>query len=363
MAISAGFGINYWALAKHVAPMQESAFSLAQSVLRDFRYFESTDLDDTCERITSVLQAHTHRLIPGSCAGGIRSHMDFLQMSGIGFGTIKYSNEMSVDVTGLADHHVLVFCLSGRGAVTIGGVCIEIGGHRGFASSAGQSFRATFSPDCEQFILRIDRNVLNLHAGEGSFCLRPDIDLDRAALAPWVRLLQSLFADRATLDLVRSNPRTAIEYEQLLFSLFLEGHPHRMVESFASRGIAPAAIRKAERFIYEHFAEPVTLLDIARVAGVPTRTLLDHFRRFRNTSPIRLLHDVRLEQARSRLLRQSSDRTVSEIADESGFGHLGRFAGEYLARFGEYPSQSAARARQRRPKSLADVLRAGSDPA
>lgn len=343
--------------------MQVSTFNFAQSVLRDFRYFESTDLDDTCERITNVLQAHTHRLIPGSCAGRIRSHMDFLQMSGIGFGTIKYSNEMTVDVTGLADYHVLIFCSSGRGAVTTGGACVEIGGHRGFASSAGQSFRATFSPDCEQFILRIDRNVLNLHAGEGTFCLRPDIDLDRAALAPWVRLLQSLFADRATLDLVRRNPRTAIEYEQLLFSLFLQGHPHRTVESFVARGIAPAAIRKAERFIYEHFAEPVTLLDIARVAGVPTRTLLDHFRKFRNTSPIRLLHDVRLEQARSRLLLQSSGRTVSEIAGQSGFGHLGRFAREYHARFGEYPSQSADRVRRQRSKSFADILRAGAGTA
>ena len=343
--------------------MQESTFSLAQSVLRDFRYFESSDLDDTCERITSVLQAHTHRLIPGRCAGRIRSHMDFLQMSGIGFGTIKYSSEMSVDVTGLADYHVLIFCPSGRGAVTTGGVCVEIGGHRGFASTAGQSFRATFSPDCEQFILRIDRNVLNSHAGEGNFCLRPDIDLDRAALAPWVRLLQSLFADRATLDLVRGNPRTALEYEQLLFSLFLEGHPHRTVENIVWRGVAPAAIRKAERYIHEHFAQPVTLLDIAHASGVPTRTLLDHFRRFRNTSPIRLLHDVRLEQARSRLLRPGSERTVSEIAGQTGFGHLGRFAREYHARFGEYPSQSADRVRRRRSKSFADILRAGAGTA
>jgi AraC-like DNA-binding protein len=341
--------------------MQVSTFSLAQSVLRDFRYFESSDLDDTCERITNVLQAH--RLLPGKCSRTIRSHMDFLQLSGLGFGTIKYSNEMCVDVTGLADYHVVIFCPSGRGTIATRSAPIEIGGRRGFASNAGQGFRASFSADCEQFILRIDRKALKAHTGESFLSLRPDVDLDRSDLAPFTRLVQALFADRATLDLVRGNPRIAGEYEQLLLGLFLEGHPHRTAGTIAARGIAPAAIRKAERYIHEHFAEPVTLLDIAREAGVPTRTLLDHFRRFRNTSPIRLLHDVRLERARSLLLRQSSDRTVSEIAVQSGFGHLGRFAKEYFVRFGEYPSQSAARVRRWRSNSIADMLRAGSGAA
>jgi len=341
--------------------MQEPAFRLAQSVLRDFRYFESSDLDDTCERITNILQAH--RLLPGKCSGHVRSHMDFMKLSGLGFGTIRYSNEMSVDVTGLADYHVVIFCPSGRGCITTRNSTVELGERRGFASNAGQSFRATFSADCEQFIIRIDRRVLESHIGESALSLRPDIDLDRPALAPWTQLVRALFADRATLDLVRGNPRIANEYEQLLLSLFLDGHPHRTAERFSSRGIAPATIRKAERYIYEHFAEAVTLSDIAREAGVPARTLLDHFRRFRNTSPVRLLHDIRLEQARSLLLRQGLERTVAEVAGQFGFGHLGRFASEYHARFGEYPSQSVARARRRRSKSMADVLRAGSGTA
>ena len=61
--------------------------------------------------ITSVLQRH--RLVPGR-QGHLRSHMDFLQLSGLGFGTLQYGAEMSVEVTGLTDYHVILFCLNGR---------------------------------------------------------------------------------------------------------------------------------------------------------------------------------------------------------------------------------------------------------
>jgi hypothetical protein len=95
--------------------MRTSPFNSVRTVLQDFRYFESNDLDDTCERITTILQPH--RLVPGKRGGPIHSHMDFLQLSGFGFCTLKYGSEMDVEVTGLADYHVLIFCLSGGGAL------------------------------------------------------------------------------------------------------------------------------------------------------------------------------------------------------------------------------------------------------
>jgi AraC-like DNA-binding protein len=327
--------------------MREPVFKPAQSTLRDFRYFESTDLDDTRERITHILQSHTQRLVPGRTTGRIRSHMDFIQLSNFGFCSIKYNHEMNVEVTDLAHCHVLIFCFSGNGSVNFRGNEIGIDSQRGFASNAGDSFRVKFSEDCEQFVVRINRGILATHIEGGALSLLPRIDLNRPTIAPWIGLVQALFSERNTLNLVRNNPRITQEYEQLLLSLFLEGHPHQTSRELKQRSIAPSAIRRAERYIYDHFAEPLTLLDIADAAGVPTRTLLDNFRRFRNTTPIKLLHEVRLEQARALLLKNDSEHPVSEIAAQSGFGHLGRFAERYFARFGEYPSDSAPRRRTR----------------
>jgi transcriptional regulator GlxA family with amidase domain len=89
------------------------------------------------------------------------------------------------------------------------------------------------------------------------------------------------------------------------------------------------------------------LQDIARAAGVPQRTLLENFRRFRDSSPIRFLRDLRLDRANTLLLTEGMERHVCEIAVECGFGHLGRFAQEYCERFGESPSQSVARAKRK----------------
>jgi AraC-like DNA-binding protein len=325
--------------------MQASPFNTVRTVLQGFRYFESNDLDDTCERITTILQPH--RLVPGKRAGPIRSHMDFLQLSGFGFCTLKYGSEMDVEVTGLSDYHVLIFCLSGGGAITTHNSEIRINQRYGFAGNAGQSFRANFSSDCEQFIVRIDRQALQAHTGALEFCSRPDVDLDRPAIAPWVRILQALLAERTTLDLARKNSHIAADYEQLLLSLFLESHPAKWSETDRRHGIAPATVRKAESFIHDNLTMPVTLQDIARAAGVPPRTLLDNFKRFRDVSPIRYLREARLDRAQTLLLTEGMERNVGAIAVACGFGHLGRFAQEYCERFGESPSQSIARAKRK----------------
>jgi transcriptional regulator GlxA family with amidase domain len=64
------------------------------------------------------------------------------------------------------------------------------------------------------------------------------------------------------------------------------------------------------------------------------------------------LRSRRLELARTRLL-SSPESTVTEIALDCGFGHLGRFSIQYRAHFGEGPLQTRSRARAGR----ADVVR------
>jgi len=87
------------------------------------------------------------------------------------------------------------------------------------------------------------------------------------------------------------------------------------------------------------FADPLSLGDIAQASGVPTRTLLESFKRFRNTSPIRYLRDVRLDEAREALIAGSVS-TAAEAAMSAGLMHLGRFSREYAERFGEKPSDT-----------------------
>ncbi len=196
-------------------------FEGARNVLQDFRYFESNELDETRERITAILQ--THQLLPRKRSDYIHSHMDFLQLSGLGFSTLRYGTEMAVEVCGLADYYVIIFCLRGAGQIKTRDSEIEIGQRYGFASTPGQTFRAVFSADCEQFIVRIDRNAMKAHAGESCIRLDPKVDLVQPALRPWLTTTQGLLGERLTVDLARKDGRIGKEYEQLLLSLLLEG--------------------------------------------------------------------------------------------------------------------------------------------
>jgi transcriptional regulator GlxA family with amidase domain len=57
------------------------------------------------------------------------------------------------------------------------------------------------------------------------------------------------------------------------------------------------------------------------------------------------LRNVRLDRARLRLSDvHAAEASVTAIALECGFGHLGKFAAAYRERFGEQPSETLANA-------------------
>ncbi|WP_116130884.1 AraC family transcriptional regulator [Tropicimonas sp. IMCC34043] len=104
-------------------------------------------------------------------------------------------------------------------------------------------------------------------------------------------------------------------------------------------------VRKAIAFMREHFAEIVTMADVAEACGVGVRTLETSFREIWTQTPHQMLTEIRLEAARRQLVAADPSMSVTDIALQSGFSHLGRFSVAYRARFDEMPSQTLRRAR------------------
>jgi transcriptional regulator GlxA family with amidase domain len=131
-----------------------------------------------------------------------------------------------------------------------------------------------------------------------------------------------------------------------LASALLVGMPHNYSRAFeaAETSIAPASIRRAERFLEDNAEKAIGLADVASAAGVSPRALQLAFRRFRNTTPMAHLRALRLDLARSELVRAGEDGgSVTSVANAHGFGSLSRFAAEYRARFHEQPSETLRR--------------------
>jgi transcriptional regulator GlxA family with amidase domain len=96
-------------------------------------------------------------------------------------------------------------------------------------------------------------------------------------------------------------------------------------------------------------AVPVAgVADLARAAGVSVRTVYRASARHLGGPPMTRLRDSRLEHVRRRLLEAAPGETVTSVAMEWGFLHLGRFSSLYRRRFGELPSQTLRRARATR---------------
>jgi AraC-like DNA-binding protein len=314
------------------------------SLLRANRLFESSDLEDTRERISRVMQPHhlqplgrhTRSRHPQS------SHMDFVRVGGIGLGAIDFGEAMRVDVDHVEDYHLLMFCLRGNAQTLADGHPVQASASHGMICAPGRSFVADLSADCEQFVVRLDRRMVEAHAG-CDVHFHHSLDLRRPELQAWLDQLRMLATSSMLMQTAQRNPLIAVELERLLVLLLLHGQtwtddtPARATTAIGS-GPAPSCVRRAEAFMQAHADQPLRLADIAGATDVPTRTLLSAFQRFRDCSPMQYLRKLRLELARQRLCKPAIDTTVASVAMDCGFLHLGRFAQAYREQFGESPS-------------------------
>ena len=301
--------------------------------LRQFRLFESDDVQDTEQRIAAVLQPH--RLRSRGRTSDYRAHMDYLRLGAVSLGSISFG-QMALDVDCIGNHHVIIFCVRGHGTLQVNGREIESNAQHGVSLAPGDRLHGEFSEDCEQIIMRIDGPALRRFTELRTPRFESSINLHDPRYRPWAQFLQSTLSDREVMSMVLKSAHVAASYESLFVSMLLGNEG--VTEDAGSGSIAPASVRRAEAYIEANFADPITLGDIAASSCVPVRTLLDSFKKFRGVSPMRYLRDTRLDAARVALLRAGDETTVMDTALDCGFGHIGRFAACYFKRFGEKPS-------------------------
>ncbi len=129
--------------------------------------------------------------------------------------------------------------------------------------------------------------------------------------------------------------------KMLLMSLQLAANGGLRLDTKSAR---PAYLRRAVDFILAHLSQPLSIDDIAAVAGVHARTLHKAFCQHFGESVMAFIQHQRLERVQRILLEADpQSMSVTDAAVENGFAHLSRFAAAYRCRFGEYPSETLRR--------------------
>jgi len=103
-------------------------------------------------------------------------------------------------------------------------------------------------------------------------------------------------------------------------------------------------LQTALDFIHSNPHDVVTVRDLCHAAGLSERVLQYAFRERFDVSPGAYLKTNRLVAIRRQLRRSSPQKgTVTDLANDMGFWHLGQFAADYKRQFGELPSETLRR--------------------
>lgn len=313
------------------------------TALRGCRLFESNDLDAARHRLSTILRPHSVKRIGG--AGQAKAHIETVRFAGTTVSTISYGTAIHLSTRSHCDYYAIFFCLRGEAEAHVDGEPTFMNSTRAITMHPGGTLDARFSPDCEQLHVRIEAQAFAAHTGGRQIRFPRSVDLRQQDFLPWAEQLRGLVTSSSLLGCLQRRGLAAMNMERLLIQLLLAGQSPIDLANNSRPSIAPGCVVKAEAFMKHKLREPIRLRDIAAAAGVPSRTLHHSFRRFRESTPMQYLTELRLERAHELLQSQRRGLQVVDVALECGFIHLGRFASYYRRRFGEAPSETIKKAR------------------
>lgn len=127
--------------------------------------------------------------------------------------------------------------------------------------------------------------------------------------------------------------------------------PHgEQLRRFAMAGSQQWRIARTTSWLTNHYAEPMRVDDLADTAGMSLTAFHRHFKAITGLTPLQYRTQLRLQEARRRLLTEGRD--VGAIAFSVGYESQSQFGREYRRLFGRSPGADAMAMRN-------EVARAG----
>ena len=176
----------------------------------------------------------------------------------------------------------------------------------------------------------------------GSLIFDCDIDLTDGPGAMMHRMIEYLVYELYHNKQILKNPVLLKSYDEMLMTALLSlPHNHRE-KLFVDRHkrAAPGIVHRAEEYMRAHLHEVISISDLIRICGCSQSILFSTFRSTRGYTPMEFLTEQRLQSVREKLLKPHPEASVTSIALDCGFTHLGRFSQVYRSRFGERPSDT-----------------------
>jgi transcriptional regulator GlxA family with amidase domain len=131
--------------------------------------------------------------------------------------------------------------------------------------------------------------------------------------------------------------------EREILRRLLHGEQGAMVRQIGLADSRLSQVNHAIGWIRAHYAEVFRIEELARLAAMSVSSFHRHFRAVTSMSPLQYQKQIRLQEARARLLVESED--VGAVGFSVGYESPSQFSRKYSRLFGAPPGRDVARLR------------------
>jgi len=329
--------------------------------------YRTTDLDAARVHISTLFVPH--RLDIVGRAQALDVCISRAQIEGVSLVYHRHGASVRVRPQPLRDFFLLQIPIRGEARVKVDHEEIYCSAKQAVMISPTSGVDMTFGQDCEQLIVRVEKPDLERHLAQQlgrpvghPLEFHPAVPLTTTRTQEVMSLLRFMVLSLTNSEGICSSATARRHLASLLYSGLLTciNHNYRDELSRCTSRPRPAYLTRAERYIEENLSQAITPDDIAAAAQASTRALFAAFRIYLNTTPMRYLRERRLTRVQEALANvESQQASVTTIAMDYGFHHLGHFCAAYQQKFGELPRETL----HKTPRCAPARLRAIAAPA
>ncbi len=310
--------------------------------------FLLNDISAVCSEVGKVFKPHALRSRSGTDVVGASMHR--VALGKLGLYRLEYSQGVDIVPDRLEQFYLIQLPMRGYAEI-----CSD---NQRFISSPEMA--SLLSPDLPismvwqggspQLVLRIEKKDFEHHCRQHlehwdnqTPTFQPELDFTSLGGAYVLQLLMMLVSSLLEPQHPIHQPLVMKQFESTLLNALLYGmHSDlsQQLTSAHSQRVTPYFVKQTEEFIRNNLDQPLSVESLAEQAEVSVRSLQAGFRKYRNTTPMALLRDLRLDRVNEELKRSNGQKSITELAFRWGFSHLGRFSRDYRQRFDELPSET-----------------------
>ena len=329
--------------------------------------YASTDLDEARGLASAAQHSLTMEPVGPARLTRFQLHQHPLRHMVLTRAALQYDGNWRVSAPPLELHYYLRIPLDGREEVRHGTRVVHPDPERmALLLSPGEPTTMNCVGGFDEFTVEIDTRAvdrtwqaLTSEEPRGQIVFDPALQLSAEPGRSIHRLLGFLADDAYHPGRGGKHRMRSERLEEALILALLQHQPHshdaRLRDAPGNAG--STLVREAEAWLESRCADEVTITAAAAAQGVTIRRLQRAFERHRAYTPQTFLRSLMLRRARS-MLQRGQGESVTRIALDVGFRHLGRFSGDYRERYGESPSQTLLRGR----RTTRDSRAQGGDP-